>query len=1307
MEEITSTKPPKSAPTPPYWRIRDALADLTPSKPSTMAVSSHFDVETCLARIRRDKASVVRAAFNAAAMCVVQATSRNAHIYSDDDDDDDDDPMEELVDENAVPMLQDWKRLEGLRILSFIRARDNKDSKAKLFTTPTLSTVTSSSVLTAPTEPKRGAPSTKTATIAGGNSDSRALISRAVLCSAASIAFNELTPGRELDHLDIPQNNSMITHDKPSVINMGAVLLQAQTLGNRAAVLAKNAARRSQQRMEYRQDNAASLSPSSVFELENPFAQKGDYVNDDGMDEDALPTTPYNPNPLSRTGAWTTSCRPRLQKVLESGHAIIYDAEWTSRHGRMVDLLQSISNKNGHYGPHLIITTTPNIELFAQEMEAVDTHICILPQPKSSKLRVMPYVGSKGQRRNLRKHWSKALGLTTSSFHVLVTSYTSFLEDYLHFCQQPWLIAMIDDGYSILAAAQSDPNSQLGQLWEQGIFSCNDQHIGVAGTSYQAEWDFLSNDNDIKTACIGLTVQHRVLTTSHMWTKQKDPRNLIPEPGLLRFLMPNFVDVVKEEWDRSKVTQDAQSVEYLRKLMARSVVVHYPKGEKNNIQDLALKAMGGELSSENDSEDELSVPIMFPDETFVLDGKISQSRRLALSWLGTPDSSWLRYEIGISSFKTIIDAMKVSTTHGHICEEILTASSTTSSGVGGAVTGTLAYRCAVRCCRSFGSEQGLRQHQAAQHSPPGTWLCRTCGSDCGTSQARTHHERSCGQPVGDMDVASLTEDTGNGFKAKQHGPVGVVGKKAKAGKAVATPKDKDTDGSFRVPGYRGVWVNPAGKHFVKIEGSRLTEQNSDEVLLFDTVELAARMHDDAAKDSSDDNNNIELNFQADGSRIPYADKNTAVSAAARGVEMLGGGSSSVVPALSVINIKDLPKHVKPLLRDPRQTSRTGGNSKRHVYAYRGVCRQARKGHDRWQSQISFNGCNHYLGTFDSEWDAAAVYAWAHLILYGEEATKKAQQEGEEAAAAYEKEMGANVAGQPLPPPPKPEKKATVAKKVAGAGRKKKHENGTGVKRSANDNIPSEKKVKTNTRPDLITLSKSVYKAHVLGPRPVFEMRNDDEMAKMVAERLTAVKSIGYCVSFTGIPVQVDMAIKSCVPVGPCLHDVQSGGAMLLGLSPLLFGWNIETFASMCDFESEDHESIAALSLSREYESNGYNERFRSIIQSSVCVMGRTGKALEKICQSIGFGSLPLGGPVGKVDCHIGGVAGSCSETAGVIQYLPSQVSDFQFRAGNSCADVVTVNGKRITSAMGSFPLFNEDVCTVGARVFVFLLPSDT
>jgi hypothetical protein len=45
-------------------------------------------------------------------------------------------------------------------------------------------------------------------------------------------------------------------------------------------------------------------------------------------------------------------------------------------------------------------------------------------------------------------------------------------------------------------------------------------------------------------------------------------------------------------------------------------------------------------------------------------------------------------------------------------------------------------------------------------------------------------------------------------------------------------------------------------------------------------------------------------------------------------------------------------------------------------------------------------------------------AWAHLILYGEEATRKAQKEGEEAAAAYEQEKADIAAGKVAVPPPK-------------------------------------------------------------------------------------------------------------------------------------------------------------------------------------------------------------------------------------------------------------------------------------------------
>lgn len=197
----------------------------------------------------------------------------------------------------------------------------------------------------------------------------------------------------------------------------------------------------------------------------------------------------------------------------------------------------------------------------------------------------------------------------------------------------------------------------------------------------------------------------------------------------------------------------------------------------------------------------------------------------------------------------------------------------------------------------------------------------------------------------------------------------------------APVEEKDPDGSFRVPGYRGVWVNKAGKHFIKIDGKRVDE--SDKLLLFDTTDEAAKKHDEVVGQAKKSSTKIELNFKPDGSRIVYEDITPASTSG------LGGSAANVVPALSVINIKvsapnqvylqrvsssyrfltdpreqDLPPDVKPLLRDPRQTSRTGGNSKRHIYAYRGVCRQARKGHDRWQSQISFMGVNHYLGTFD-------------------------------------------------------------------------------------------------------------------------------------------------------------------------------------------------------------------------------------------------------------------------------------------------------------------------------------------------------
>lgn len=166
-----------------------------------------------------------------------------------------------------------------------------------------------------------------------------------------------------------------------------------------------------------------------------------------------------------------------------------------------------------------------------------------------------------------------------------------------------------------------------------------------------------------------------------------------------------------------------------------------------------------------------------------------------------------------------------------------------------------------------------------------------------------------------------TVGQGMGSGGKPHGPTGVVGKNASSrsvGKASSTgaagPEDKDKDGSFRVPGYRGVWVNPAGKHFVKINGRQLTThkgnsktsgsviQLDNDAMFFDSIEDAAKTHDESILAKSGQEAVTELNFLPDGTRIIYED-NTAAAAAGRGLEMLGGGASSVVPALSVINIK--------------------------------------------------------------------------------------------------------------------------------------------------------------------------------------------------------------------------------------------------------------------------------------------------------------------------------------------------------------------------------------------------------------------
>ena len=366
------------------------------------------------------------------------------------------------------------------------------------------------------------------------------------------------------------------------------------------------------------------------------------------------------------------------------------------------------------------------------------------------------------------------------------------------------------------------------------------------------------------------------------------------------------------------------------------------------------------------------------------------------------------------------------------------------------------------------------------------------------------------------------------------------------------------------------------------------------------------------------------------------------------------------------------------------------------------------------------GVNHYLGTFDSEWDAAAIYSWAHLILYGEEATKQAQKEGEEAAAAYEQEQRDIAAGkipEPQAKPKKPKKPATPKDKDSADASSKKEKTkdktveGSPKKRKSSTKETStnnEKKTKTNTKACKLekeaigsTVAKGVTKAHVLAPR--FDDVLDLELVESAARKLSAARHSSYCVSVDHDLVSVQETLRPCIPLAASNPPQVKCAAVLVGLSPSLFEWDLHSFVtSHCDVSKLDvMTSIQMLAV--EYDEEGMNEKFSSAIQGSVTVLGRANETTAQAYRSLGLGALPIGGSVGRIDCHVGGVLGSCSESAACITFSRqnSETSTFMLSCLSS-SDTVTLNGQKISVDMGHQPLFNEDVISVGARVMTIL-----
>jgi len=1080
---------------------------------------------------------------------------------------------------------------------------------------------------------------------------------------------------------------------------------------------------------------------------------------------------------------WTDTCLPRLLDIMSkgAGHAVLHDMQWTNRTLRIANLLQNMANSpscssssstSSNYGPHLIVTSSgEDFDQFASAFGKLEDGIVdsVFKKGGSSSsatgkdvmLRALSYQGSKAQRRQLRKHFGSLMpssdshfapigGLPDSPFHVILTTYSVLMEDYAHFCQIPFQAVVLDEGMGWLGCSHSDPAGKLGKTWCNGLWNNADLAASQSGCS--TPWDFskdVAGGDEKKsqrnvtgsTAVervgegggnkppIGLTARHRILVASNIHAQYRGQTYKAPVMGLLTFLAPQFAEAIESEWEKSRIFSCKKSMTYFRSMLSRMIVIYsdgkYPTPcTPSDLTALSLQGLNAELP--------LSTLTNIVEEDEGLDElinsqKISQSRKFAVAWF-RPFSS-IRKEISLLSLDPILNAVKVSNAKGFVCEEIVTTSSMTPAGASGSIVGMSAFRPAIRCGRCFSSEQGLKLHLASFHSSPGKWLCRNCGGDCGSSQARLTHEKTCNRAPRRVSIASPTEQS---VQVDEQDDSSGSGKKKKR-----SAEGDESEEANLVANYNGVWKlkhgikPPFKKFFVKVAGKPVLDVSSasvsKEILLFSTAEEAAKKYDQVLTGGGRGNvdaglvNESDLNYNLDGSRNIHNKYDANVYGKAS-KENGGYDPDLIIPDLSIIDIKNLPPHVKPLLRDPTFTPRTGGDSKRYVYAYRGVCRQQRKGSDRWQSQISFNGQNHYLGTFDSEWDAAAVYAWAHLILYGEEATKKAALEGDKAAEEFAQGQSGSESS---PSPTKKKMKVAIdenpsassafnpASKTKEGVKASPFGKGSSLRATASggEYIPIHtrkkrpatqkewSKLKTECAMMLSSGTKGTSKALILATRK--------DIAKMDEKELLANVQGYTSVKHHSIP-------KTFLPTGESMSLRPPLKALLIGLNSNDFGWEVQKFIKTCQESLSLTQSEVGLTikLTTEYGKDGPNKSFCACMLSSSFTLGRaTGGQKNKFLppsDALSNTAAPgvsststLGMSIDGIDCDVGGPEGSCSELAAKIEYLPSKHGNFQFMACNE-DDIVTLNGHRISASTGPHPLCDRDVCSVGARVFVFI-----
>lgn len=303
-----------------------------------------------------------------------------------------------------------------------------------------------------------------------------------------------------------------------------------------------------------------------------------------------------------------------------------------------------------------------------------------------------------------------------------------------------------------------------------------------------------------------------------------------------------------------------------------------------------------------------------------------------------------------------------------------------------------------------------------------------------------------------------------------------------------------------------------------------------------------------------------------------------------------------------------------------------------------------------------------------------------MILYGEEATRKAQKEGEDAVAAFDK------AGFD----PK------VAPKVRRASSKGAMTTSKLPPPEINPKCLDSKELSRLVSDTAFMLSSgnkgSSKLALVLSRRDVAE--EDENGLRRIISSAPDTKLRSYspstaaCASGRGERIAAPMSLGQSVQ-----RFINSGNtAVLVGINPSDFNWKISDFIQS---QNLPHPDAYTRLLNEEFGPKGKNRCWCAAMISPSITIGRRSEKIRSC--TVPACELPFTFAVES--CNIGGNS-LCGESAAAVQFNPTKFSNFQITAKSD--HVVTINGKRLVPKSGPIPLKHMDVCSVGSRVFAFI-----